>query len=161
MTQKQAKSELEAIYMSLSEEKKKALDVAFKAMEQALEQEPAYCDRNICLRNEYNGIGCDECEVTKSQEPCEDAISRQAVLEMAYDMSEIDGEHFTEPHMVVDVEDIQKLSSVRPQEPKIGQWKMMYEPKNMAVCSECGKCAYLYNGRTSTWCPHCGNYKGE
>ena len=34
-----------------------------------LEQEPAYCDRNICLRNEYNGIGCDECEVTKSQEP--------------------------------------------------------------------------------------------
>lgn len=32
-------------------------------------QEPAYCDRNICLKNEYNGIGCDECEVTKSQEP--------------------------------------------------------------------------------------------
>ena len=31
-------------------------------------QEPKYCDRNICLRNEYNGIGCDECEVTKSQE---------------------------------------------------------------------------------------------
>ena len=31
--------------------------------------EPRYCDRNICLRNEYNGIGCDECEVTKSQEP--------------------------------------------------------------------------------------------
>ena len=29
-------------------------------------QEPKYCDRNICLKNEYNGIGCDECEVTKS-----------------------------------------------------------------------------------------------
>ena len=27
-----------------------------------------YCDRNICVSNEYNGIGCDECEVTKSQE---------------------------------------------------------------------------------------------
>lgn len=26
-------------------------------------EEPRYCDRNICLRNEYNGIGCDECEV--------------------------------------------------------------------------------------------------
>ena len=38
----------------------------------ALEQEPKYCDRNICLKNEYNGIGCDECEVTKSQEPSED-----------------------------------------------------------------------------------------
>lgn len=32
-------------------------------------QEPKYCDRNICIKNEYNGIGCDECEVTKSQEP--------------------------------------------------------------------------------------------
>ena len=31
-------------------------------------QEPKYCDRNICIKNEYNGIGCDECEVTKSQE---------------------------------------------------------------------------------------------
>lgn len=47
----------------------------------------------------------------------EEAISRQAVLEMAYDMSEIDGEHFTKPWMVVDVEDIQKLPSVNPQEP--------------------------------------------
>jgi len=35
----------------------------------ALRQEPKYCDRNICIKNEYNGIGCDECEVTKSQEP--------------------------------------------------------------------------------------------
>ena len=35
MTNEQAKSELMQIYMSLSEEKKKALDVAFKAMEQA------------------------------------------------------------------------------------------------------------------------------
>ncbi len=31
--------------------------------------EPKYCDRNICVSNEYNGIGCEDCEVTKSQEP--------------------------------------------------------------------------------------------
>ena len=37
----------------------------------SVKQEPKYCDRNICLKNEYNGIGCDECEVTKSQEPQE------------------------------------------------------------------------------------------
>ena len=36
MTNERAKSELEQLYMSLSEEKKKALDVAFKAMAQAL-----------------------------------------------------------------------------------------------------------------------------
>ena len=29
--------------------------------------EPKYCDRNICIRNDYNGIGCDECEIIKSQ----------------------------------------------------------------------------------------------
>ena len=46
-----------------------------------------------------------------------DLIDRQAVLDLAYDMSEIDGEHFTEPCMVVDVEDIQKIPSVNPQEP--------------------------------------------
>ena len=87
---------------------------ALTAIIKESEQEPKYCDRNICIQNEYNGIGCGECEVTKSgelsscescmngnqeekaklcqksylagmkhsrQEPCEDAISRQAVLE--------------------------------------------------------------------------------
>lgn len=34
-----------------------------------------YCDRNICISNEYNGIGCDECEVTKSQESKTDYIA--------------------------------------------------------------------------------------
>lgn len=27
------------------------------------EEEPRYCDRNICASNEVNGIGCDECPV--------------------------------------------------------------------------------------------------
>ena len=60
----------------------------FTAIEVLKSDEPKYCDRNICTSNEYNGIGCDECEVTKSQileleqqEPCEDAVSRQAVIE--------------------------------------------------------------------------------
>lgn len=69
---------------------------------------------NMCdeISNEaYKKIMC-HCD---EQEPCENAISRQAVLEMAYDMSAIDGEHFTEPYMVVDAEDIQKLPPVNPQ----------------------------------------------
>lgn len=62
---------------------------------------------------------CRECgaKYTKllgGQEPCEDAISRQAVLKMAYDISEIDGEHFPVPYMVVDIADIQKLQPVNP-----------------------------------------------
>lgn len=42
-----------------------------------------------------------------------------------------------------------------------GHWITMYESKNMVACSKCNKCAYLYNGRTSAYCPHCGDYKGQ
>ena len=47
-----------------------------------------------------------------------DLIDRQAVLDMAYDMSEIDGEHFNSPFFVVDVVDIKKLPSVTPTKEK-------------------------------------------
>lgn len=63
MTTEQAKSELMQIYMSLSEEKKKALDVAFMAMEQAQQikdiiSSPVYIQEDV-LR--YKMI----CEVIK------------------------------------------------------------------------------------------------
>ena len=48
MTNAQAKSELMQIYMSLSEEKKKALDMAFKAMEQA---DGEYISRQAVIDN--------------------------------------------------------------------------------------------------------------
>ena len=67
MKVKQAKSELMQIYGALSPNKQIAIDTLIKASVNP--QEPKYCDRNICVSNEYNGIGCDECEVTKSQEP--------------------------------------------------------------------------------------------
>ena len=38
-------------------------------LEPTTKSEAKYCDRNICLKNEYNNIGCEDCEVTKSQEP--------------------------------------------------------------------------------------------
>ena len=56
-----------------SETEDKKAKALFMAI-QALEQEQKYCDRNICIKNEYNGIGCDECEVTKSQEPQESEV---------------------------------------------------------------------------------------
>ena len=86
---------------------------------QALEQEP-YDDAKY--HEEHGEVVVDkavweDAKKALEQEPCEDAISRDAVLEMAYDMSEIDGEHFTEPCMVVDVDYIKSLPSVNPQEP--------------------------------------------
>ena len=92
----------------------------------------------------------------------EEAISRQAVLEMAYDMSEIDGEHFTKPWMVVDVEDIQKLPSVKPQEPKTGHWIDHHLPevgKCMQYMSECSVCGKMICNRYNIYknfCPCCG-----
>lgn len=94
-----------------------------------------------------------------SQEPCDDAVSREAVLEMAYDMSEIDGEHFTEPHMVVDVEDIQKLSLVTP---KSGKW-IWSDEIDRYVCDKCGQSdgkdkEMVESGEypLSNYCPNCG-----
>lgn len=79
-----------------------------------LEQEPAYCDRNICLRNAYNGIDCDECEVTKSQEPCEDAISREDVINLKWQGEA--SEEFLEGYASA-IEDARVLPPVKPQEP--------------------------------------------
>ena len=72
---------------------------------------------------------------TATSTPCTDSVSRQAVLEMAYDMSEIDGEHFTEPCMVVDVKDIEQMPSVIPTE-RTGHWvdDGRYE---YFVCNQC------------------------
>lgn len=56
-------------YIFVTDEKKYSDMVDELSNLKPLEQEPRYCDSNICVSNEYNGIGCDECEVTKSQEP--------------------------------------------------------------------------------------------
>lgn len=86
------------------------------------------------------------------QEPCGDAISRQATLEMAYDMSEIDGEHFTERCMVVDIKDIQKLPPVTPQQ-KMGRWIEHFD--QIGKWYECDQCHTDWGG-TVNYCPNCG-----
>ena len=90
---------------------------------------------------------------------CEDVISRQAVLDLAYDMSEIDGEHFTESQMVVDVEDIQKLPSVTPAQ-KMGRWIEVTDEETLTTrtwhyeCSECG--THLKAVEKTRYCSECG-----
>jgi hypothetical protein len=125
-----------------------------------LKQEPRYCDRNICLRNEYNGIGCDECEVTKSQQLSGDLISRQAVLDLIadYDLS-----------MGQVVRGIHVLPPVKPQEQNTGHWieytrVLIPEPINRReqawYCSECGygnqECEDGSAWLEWKYCPKCG-----
>ena len=87
------------------------------------------------------------------QEPCEDAISRQAVLELAFDMAEIDGEHFDEPFMVIEVADIKDLPPVTPQQ-KVGRWIVKKAPRGYCDLYEC-QCGWEQTENTR-YCPNCG-----
>jgi hypothetical protein len=118
-------------------------------------QEPKYCDRNICLRNEYNGIGCDECEVTKSQESNGEAISREWLKTAIHNF--YDGLKHTPTE-----EDIQAYidvaPSVKPQEPKTGHWiDIMVGDMLAQACDQCNTFYPLsYTGGGHKYCPNCG-----
>lgn len=86
----------------------------------------------------------------ESKEPCEDTISRQAIQYLVYDMSAIDGEHYTEPHYVVDFDDIEKLPSVQPIRPR-GHW-IKRKSWDKYVCSECS----FEHEISSKYCENCG-----
>lgn len=100
--------------------------------------EAKYCDRNICLKNEYNNIGCEDCEVTKSQEPTtnndlgvdgcihkcidkptEDCISREQAIEWVDNLRKMDecfGNHKGDYYPLSEVIDrLQNVPSVIPQ----------------------------------------------
>ena len=104
---------------------------------------PKYCDRSICLKNEYNNVGCEDCEVTKSQEPtAKNDLEVVSGLEknskkLEKDFGELDCISRADAiHAVsealkrtfVEYEDIAnkvigKLPSVTPQEPRKGHWE--------------------------------------
>lgn len=100
----------------------------------SVEQEPKYCDRNICIQNEYNGIGCDECNVSN-------------------------GDVKRNPDVVRLCSDIGILEYVR-QEPPTGHWIKSNIPNEKYVCSECGGGCWYYDYQAdvakSRYCPNCG-----
>lgn len=129
-----------------------------------------YCDRNICMANEYNGIGCDECEVTKSQEPtdenlhrereqaymqgyedaskrfrqepCKDAISRKIITAFLSGLISNDTERKKA------LQYVNELPSVAPQ-PKTGHWIYKYlKGQFCSICDEPSICKFNY-------CPSC------
>ena len=82
------------------------------------------------------------------QEPCEDCISRQAVL---------DKEVYTETSdgwtgWTVDVNDIKELPSVKPEQ-KIGRW--IYHDGYIPYKHECSECGKRF-GTDFNYCPNCG-----
>ena len=110
----------------------------------------AFCDRNICLRNEYNGIGCDECEVTKSQEPSGDLISRQDAIKAIDEKAKRIKNEDTLNGLAGAVGILFDLPSVK-QEPKTGhrEYNDIYDHY---LCENCKTIVMDYDN----FCPNCG-----
>jgi hypothetical protein len=91
-----------------------------------------YDDKNPCKRAVILGKAIKALE----QEPCEDAISRQAVLDIVdgYSVSQSNVEDITQDI----ISDIMVLPPVTPQ-PKIGHWILTSDDDcEYCTCSECG-----------------------
>ena len=141
------------------ENKKCEVKEAFDMAISALEQEP------ICPSA---GVDCEDCP---AYEPCEDAISRQAVLDLIehYNSDGLGSVFYGYEHGVKFADAVNKLPSVRPQE-QTGKWeKIVKEHKCYARddtyttteyhCSECGSEPFVNEDgfyEFSNYCPNCG-----
>lgn len=110
-----------------------AVELAIKA----LEQEPS---DDATLRD----IFCMGCEY-KEQEPCDDVISRQAVL----DLAKFDGRDGL--GSIIHAFDVEQLPPVTPAE-KVGRWVGI----GYFEC-RCSNCHYwCYKRNKTRYCPSCG-----
>jgi len=93
-------------------------------------------------------------EKPEEQEPCDDAVSRQALIDKATSWDA----HFADSERVVSLTDIVSLPSVQPQ-PKTGEWIKKIEPYEAEPFTlwECSKCHMKVRGSMkSDYCPFCG-----
>ena len=95
------------------------------------------------------------------QEPCDDAISRQAVLEQTYLWSKDEFLRVTNPFDYLRKR-INDIPPVNPQEPKTGHW-INYIDKSgcmnfQGMCDKCGFIHTFIDCHTSQYnfCPNCG-----
>ena len=89
------------------------------------------------------------------QEPCDDAISRQAVLDVIEELKKI---HFDRIVVLNKVRDrVLDLPPINPQEPKTGHWEWLTEDKYR--CSNCNhetRVDECMNKTMYDYCPFCG-----
>ncbi len=133
---------------------------AYKMAMKALEQQPSDsnisdpCDGCRYELNSTNGNPCYSCGKYKltEQQPSEDCISRQAVINTIFYKSD----NTCDVVLSTDLMDrIKHLPSVTPQ-PKKGKW--IYKWMKGQFCSECDEqSVWKFN-----YCPNCGAYmRGE
>ena len=102
------------------------------------------------LERTWNDSKCEEIIEFLEQQTCEDAISRQAVLDIFADNADA-----TRPYNTA-WEKIRDLPSVNPQ-PKVGRWIYTgdYLTEGMLKCSECGEEIDVSESYYD-FCPVCG-----
>jgi hypothetical protein len=109
------------------------------------------------IKNTWNEKKCGEIIEALEQEPCEDAVSREAILLQIGKIKDNYGG-------LLDVARfIRKLPSVQPKQ-KIGHWKYYYSPfqrvsafsDTKAQCNKCGYTKNRYDGEILNYCPNCG-----
>lgn len=91
------------------------------------------------------------------QEPCDNAISRQAVIDAMRKNHrsggrDIDGDYIEGDYRECLYDDIISLPPVTPQESKMGHWIM---GKYKDTCNKC-RCTYPKNIGFKNFCPNCG-----
>lgn len=92
---------------------------------------------------------------TLEQEPCDDAISRQAVIDEIFGSRKNFNNEFDQGFFVDKIRD---LPPVKPQEPKTGHWiDIMVGDMPAQACDRCNTFYPLaYTGGGHKHCPNCG-----
>ena len=100
-------------------------------------------------------------------EPCDDAVSKQAVLDGLASIAKVKAKSDAQKSLMGRVMFfVEKLPSVTPQ-PKMGKWVMSVDGLYRPICNQCG--AHPWKGYIPTveeatdvfkYCPNCGSYNG-
>ena len=140
----------------LNEDEKEALKMAISALEQDKPKQPDICpiyDGTCAYPIEF----CSECPRHTKQEPCDDAISREAVIKI------IDG-WYEQNRDTENIEDliilITYMGSVQPS--RKGHWEYFERPMDADTmlsgykCSECNYEIGKFYKADNNFCPNCG-----
>ena len=154
MTREEAIEKLEIMRQKVDEETYRALILAIKALEQENEK---MSDEEMCdTYTEGYFKGYDDGLERKLEEPCEDAISREAVLNTLDNMDKaLDENRTVKEYKALLKECYKELPSVTRQ---TGMW--INDMNDIPICSRCGYIPQFDRAiddyEYSNYCPSCG-----
>lgn len=94
-----------------------------------------------------------EC-LPQEQEPCEDAISRQAAIDALKNLEDLQGRNVFTKNGLYPWNVIAQLPSVTPKQ-RTGHWISHYDEDEKVGWYECGRC-HTERAFNTDYCPDCG-----